>query len=395
MGKKIAKISVAFLGILLGIGICATISGILSRFNIGPLEQIFSPWTAILIYSGSGLICGAICFIFSNSIINNSLKLFRWCVNAISRQSLPKIIMSVVGLIIGLIIAILISTLIGTLGGRWISLLIKIFIYIALGYIGAAIGGKFSNEINFSGILKKRRRKKKKSALDENIEENDDTEDIDEDIESDFVYEKKSDISNFAKPKIIDTSAIIDGRFADICKTGIVEGEIVIPVFVLDELQHLADSADDMKRTKGRLGLDCVERLKKECKGSITISDSDYENIKEVDRKLIMLAMDLNGMIVTNDYNLNKVASVQNVFVFNINELANAVKTVLVPGEQLFLPIMKEGKEPGQGIAYLDDGTMVVVEGGSDMVGETIQMTVTSVLQTSAGRMIFATKNKK
>ncbi|MCJ8014970.1 PIN/TRAM domain-containing protein [Paenibacillus sp. KQZ6P-2] len=190
--------------------------------------------------------------------------------------------------------------------------------------------------------------------------------------------------------KILDTSVIIDGRIADICKTGFIEGTIVIPEFVLEELQHIADSSDLLKRNRGRRGLDILNKIQKELDVRVLIYEGDFEEISEVDSKLVKLAKVLQGKVVTNDFNLNKVCELQGVSVLNINDLANAVKPVVLPGEEIMVQVIKDGKEHGQGVAYLDDGTMIVVEGGRDYIGNMMEVLVTSVLQTSAGRMIFA-----
>lgn len=191
-------------------------------------------------------------------------------------------------------------------------------------------------------------------------------------------------------PKILDTSVIIDGRILDILKTGFVEGPFIIPSFVLEELRHIADSSDALKRTRGRRGLDILNEIQKELPLTVEISEKDFPNIQEVDSKLLKLGQTMAGKIITNDFNLNKVAEFQGVPVLNINELANAIKPVVIPGEEMHLQIVKDGKESGQGVAYLDDGTMIVVEGGRKYVGEPVDVIVTSVLQTAAGRMIFA-----
>jgi len=191
--------------------------------------------------------------------------------------------------------------------------------------------------------------------------------------------------------KILDTNVIIDGRVADICRTGFIEGPIYVPGFVLDELQHIADSADGLKRARGRRGLDILNAMRTEQKMMVRTYDSTDPNDRdEVDAKLVKLAKKLGGKIVTNDYNLNKVAELQGVAVLNINELANAVKPVVLPGEEMPVTIIKVGKEPEQGVAYLDDGTMIVVEGGRRHIGETITVVTSTVLQTVAGKMIFA-----
>ncbi|MHA0857653.1 PIN domain-containing protein [Paenibacillus sp. CMAA1364] len=202
--------------------------------------------------------------------------------------------------------------------------------------------------------------------------------------------EELSDERKLEEHKILDTSVIIDGRIADICKTGFIEGTIVIPEFVLEELQHIADSSDLLKRNRGRRGLDILNKIQKELDIKVMIYEGDFEEISEVDSKLVKLAKVLKGKVVTNDFNLNKVCELQGVSVLNINDLANAVKPVVLPGEEIMVQVIKDGKEHGQGVAYLDDGTMIVVEGGREYIGMLMEVLVTSVLQTSAGRMIFA-----
>jgi uncharacterized protein YacL len=190
--------------------------------------------------------------------------------------------------------------------------------------------------------------------------------------------------------KILDTSVIIDGRIADIIDTKFIEGVLVVPKFVLDELQQIADSSDSVKRSRGRRGLDVLNRLKKDRDTLLRITDQDFPEIPDVDSKLVKLGKVLDAKVITNDFNLYKVAEIQGVTVLNINLLANALKPVVLPGERMQIVVIKEGKDPGQGIGYLDDGTMVVVDSGKKFVGEEIFVTVTSVLQTPAGRMIFA-----
>jgi uncharacterized protein YacL len=190
--------------------------------------------------------------------------------------------------------------------------------------------------------------------------------------------------------KILDTSSIIDGRLADLCKTGFLEGILIIPNFVVSELQRIADSADPLRRNRGRRGLDLLNKIRKENLVAVKIFDRDYDEITEVDTKLLRLAREIEAKVVTNDYNLNKVAELYGVQVLNINELSNAIKPVVLPGEEMVVHVLRDGKEFGQGIGYLDDGTMIVVEGGRNYIGLDIEILVTSVLQTSAGRMIFA-----
>lgn len=203
-------------------------------------------------------------------------------------------------------------------------------------------------------------------------------------------FNKKSTHTTVSQPKILDTSVIIDGRILDIIKTHFIEGKIIIPTFVLDELRHIADSSDKLKRTRGRRGLDILNELQNIKHIPVEISHIDFKELEEVDAKLLKLGEHLQGVVVTNDFNLNKVAKVQKVKVLNINDLAHAVKPIVLPNEEMEVTIIKEGKEQEQGIAYLNDGTMIVVENGKKYVGEVVQVAVTTVLQTSAGRMIFA-----
>ncbi len=190
--------------------------------------------------------------------------------------------------------------------------------------------------------------------------------------------------------KILDTSVIIDGRISDLCESGFLEGNMMVPKFVLLELQHIADSPEPMKRTKGRRGLDVLNNLKK-CKYvNIVITDKDYTSTRQVDEKLVLMAKEFKWKVITNDYNLNKIAEIQGVEVLNINDLSNAIKPIFLPGEKIYVKVMKEGKEREQGVAYLSDGTMIVVDNGRKMLNKRIEVVVTNVLQTEAGRMIFA-----
>ncbi|MGH7323167.1 MAG: PIN/TRAM domain-containing protein [Candidatus Rokuibacteriota bacterium] len=189
--------------------------------------------------------------------------------------------------------------------------------------------------------------------------------------------------------KILDTSVIIDGRIADLADTGFLDGVLVVPQFVLAELQQIADSPDPLRRNRGKRGFDVLQRLQRSGKVKVDITDLDFSHVREVDRKLIELGKTVGGKVLTNDYNLNKMAELSGVAVLNLNELANALKPVVLPGEAMQVQVLREGKEPGQGVAYLDDGTMVVIDQGKRYLGQTVDVTVTSVLQTTAGRMIF------
>lgn len=234
-----------------------------------------------------------------------------------------------------------------------ITLPIYVLFYFVMGYLGFRIGEKKSQTLDLSKIP---------------------------------LFDKMEGTEN---AKILDTSTIIDGRIADICETGFVEGTFMIPQFVLYEIQHIADHQDTVKRTRGRRGLEVLHRLQKQTFVKVKIVDYDFPKLKDVDTKLIALAKKLNGKIVTNDYNLNKVAELQGIEVLNINQLATALKPAILPGEQMNIRILKEGKEYGQGIGYLDDGTMIVVDEAKKLLGKAVDVVVTSVLQTTSGRMIF------
>ncbi|WP_061997160.1 PIN/TRAM domain-containing protein, partial [Clostridium sp. ATCC 25772] len=297
-------------------------------------------------------------FIIAPWIMNKSRKIAKAMDREISKYPQTDIILGTIGLIVGFVIAYLVSQLILMLKIPVIGSLLSLFTYVFLGYLGSRIALKSKDDIfNLRLSVNKDKNSKK---------------------------EEKS-----IPPKVLDTSVIIDGRIAEICQTGFIEGKLVIPTFVLDELRHIADSSDDLKRVRGRRGLDILNIIQKELNIEVEISNRDFDDIAEVDAKLLKLAETLGGKVVTNDYNLNKVAQVQGVEILNINELANAIKPVAIPGEHMIVQVVKEGKESNQGIAYLDDGTMIVVDGGKKHMGETISVLVTSVLQTPAGRMIF------
>jgi len=274
----------------------------------------------------------------------------------IKKAPLKVIFGGTFGLFLGLIIAQLLGYAFSGLQNSAVRISISVILSCVFGYMGLVLGGKKVEEFRWPGWGFFAKGSQKKDG-----------------------------------GKILDTSVIIDGRVADICETDFLEGPLVIPQFILQELQHIADSADSLKRARGRRGLDILNRMQKGDTVEVKVVDDDYPDIKEVDAKLIALAREMNAKIVTNDFNLNKVAQLQGVPVLNINQLANALKPMVLPGEVLHLQIMREGKEQGQGVAYLDDGTMVVVENASRHLGEEVEASVTSILQTTAGRMIFTT----
>ena len=273
------------------------------------------------------------------------------------RIPLKTLLGSVIGLFLGIVFAKFFSTVFFPTLLNHYSIALPIFVglYGMCGYVGLRLGLKKGEEIHLSGW---------------------------KGFSKSLPGEENS--------KILDTSVIIDGRISDIVETGFMEGPLLIPQFVLSELQHIADSSDSIKRTRGKRGLEVLRHVQKQVNVDVRIVDTDYPSVKEVDAKLIELAKEVHGKIVTNDSNLNKVAELQGIDVLNINELANSLKPVVLPGEDMSVKILKEGKEAGQGVAYLDDGTMIVVDNGRRNIGRTVDVTVTSVLQTPAGRMIFA-----
>ena len=280
--------------------------------------------------------------------------LFEWLLR---KQHIKAIIGGSLGLLAGLMAGNLFTygVLRDLLNEPSVSLSIYIMVNLLLGYIGLIIGAKKGIEFDVSEL--------KTGATPANTA---------------------------ASYKLLDTSVIIDGRIADVCETGFIEGVFLIPQFVLQELQYIADSADPLKRTRGRRGLDILKRMQKMTDLEVRVTDQDFPKIKSVDAKLVALGKKLNAKVITNDFNLNKVAELQGVTVLNLNQLSNALKPVVIPGEFMKLKVIKEGSESNQGVAYLDDGTMVVVDNGKRLIGKTIDTVVTSVLQTTAGRMIFA-----
>ncbi len=303
---------------------------------------------------------GILFLLLADKILDAVERLIAHIERELGGYSSQDLLASSVGLIIGLILAFFVSQLIFYLKIPYISTISSVVVYILFGYVGLKLPYKRRNETEYV-----------ESAL------------------SAWSTDKRRR-THVIMPKILDTSAIIDGRIKDICMTGFMEGVLLVPEFVLQELQHIADSSDNLKRMKGRRGLDLLKEMQAELPIELKIVSDDVEESKEVDIKIIKLAQKLKAKVITTDYNLNKLAEVQGISVLNINELANVIKTVVLPKELLKVSVMKEGKEPNQGVAYMSDGTMIVIEHGKKYIGDTIQVEVTSVLQTPAGRMIFA-----
>lgn len=313
-----------------------------------------------------GIALGALLGVFSsNGIIDFFKKFAKYVDQQLTKAHASDVVMGALGLILGLIIANLLGTILSQMGV--IGKVVWLVSTALLGYLGLVAGVKKREELLnwLAGVLRFMKEKSLKATAD----------------------------SEVRSVKIFDTSAIIDGRVVELCESGFLEGTLVVPSFVVNELRYIADSSDILKRNRGRRGLDILNHMRKNISGiKVQIYDDvkDLSDVHEVDEKLVKLAKKLNAKILTNDYNLNKVAELQGVKVLNINELANAVKPVVLPGEEMKVSIVKDGKESGQGLAYLEDGTMIVVEGGKKYIGKTIDVLVTSALQTAAGRMIFA-----
>ncbi len=317
----------------------------------------------------SAVLGALIFFLLSLFLTEPIVNFIKWIEERLLKAPIFDLLFGTIGLIVGLLVAFLVNY---GLSGIQIPIItsvlsvLPILLSILLGYLGFQVGFKKREEF-INALLTMRSTGQKKKEIEE-----------------------LSSPSSGKLYKILDTSVIIDGRIADITATGFLEGVLVVPQFVLTELQHIADSSDTLKRTKGRRGLDVLKRMQNDDGPNIMITDEDFNDVAEVDLKLVRLAKSMGGLVVTNDFNLNKVADLHGVSVLNINDLANAVKPVVIPGEEMHVVVIKDGKEHNQGIAYLDDGTMIVVEDGKFHIGNAIDVVVTSVLQTSAGRMIFA-----
>ena len=358
MLKKIVKLLSSIMGIAIGyiVGKVLITLGIRQGIKVF-VEPLYTGLILLIVI----LIFAIIFYFLSSFIYKGIIAIIDGFERNIQKLTVTEFLFGTLGLLVGLVFA----TLIGIPISR-INFVIGPILFILIDLIGALVGIKIF------------------------IKRKDDILNLLTSIKKNGIRDKKNKHNEKICPKILDTSVIIDGRIFDICQTGFVEGPLVIPGFVLNELRHISDSADGLKRNRGRRGLDILNKIQKELSIETQIYEEDFPEIAEVDAKLLKLAQVLNGKVVTNDFNLNKVAEFQGVPVLNINELANAIKPVLLPGEEMKVVVMKDGKEASQGIAYLDDGTMIVVEGGRKFISEEIMVVVTSVLQTAAGRMIFA-----
>lgn len=365
MIRKTIRILFSLAGIAIGYGVSYTL-------NYTKILELSSALT-IASYSIIMVLFGLVFYVSAPKIFQQIEKFLEKIEGMLQNKSAADIIIGTIGLLLGLIISFFISLPISTIklpaGLDFLQLILTIAIYFIFGTIGLRVALKNKDDITqyFSNKdVRKAEKVKKKDKIEKNMS------------------------PEMAYPKLLDTSVIIDGRIFPITQTGFVEGVYIIPNFVLQELQFIADSADEVKRERGRRGLDIVKELQNSNMIKVEIVDQEYDFTTEVDLKLLRLAKDMDACVVTNDYNLNKLAILQEIKVLNVNDLANAIKTIVIPGEEMLVSIIKEGREKKQGLAYLDDGTMIVVEEGKNLIGEQVHVVVTTVLQTAAGKMIFA-----
>ena len=364
MLRKLFRVAFTLVGIAIGYGVflltefLVELNVDLKAYGLVGMQRFW----AIVAFA---IIFGFVFFRIEPALGKHSAKVAKTIEYDLQSVSTNDMVTGTLGLIIGLVIAFLISRIYDGIQIFFLGTILTIVTYLIFAYLGVIIATKRGKDIIPTWLAF--RKAGGGSA-------------------------KTKGKHGDATPKIFDTSVIIDGRIADIMKTGFIEGSIIIPEFVLVELRHIADSSDSLKRNRGRRGLDVLNRIQAEYGIEVynTESEKSLDEIPEVDVKLLKLAQITNGKVVTNDFNLNKVAAIKGVEVLNINELANTLKPVVLPGEDMTLFLVKEGKENNQGVAYLDDGTMIVVEEGRKFIGQTVDVIVTSVLQTSAGRMIFA-----
>lgn len=368
--RKLIRILISVLAAALGVAIVAVLGA------IGLLPGMSLQWR-LAVYITAGVVGFIFGFLVAPKVIhvgNTRMEVFA---GKLERIPASDVVLGTAGLVIGFLLASLLSSPIAQLSipfvGNVVGVILSVILYIVLGLLGVRLALKNKEDI-LSGLHRiKESSSERRQARNERKGSTQET-----------AEEKTAGI-----PKILDTSVIIDGRIAEVIETGFLEGPLVVSNYVLEELQHIADSSDHLRRERGRRGLDIINRIQTSGRIEVRVDNRTIHTPKEVDAKLLVLTTKLRGCIVTNDYNLNKVAAVQGITVLNINDLANALRPVVIPGERMRLHVLKEGKEPDQGLAYLEDGTMVVIENGRGYIGQTVDAVVTSVLQTAAGKMIF------
>ena len=360
---QVFRVLVVLLGVGLGIALANFGADVYAEAHEGAKLPLF--WQVIS-YGGLAVLGGALFLALNKQIAKHWITWAGAVERRFDKMGMNQITSSVVGLIIGLIVAALICRMFSFLGGGMFTTVLAAILYLVLGSLGFTVGRKRGND--FAAMLarfygSREHGKSRRHA-------------------SEATVPSDKGVSR----KLLDTSAIIDGRIFEIQKTGFVEGKLTVPQFVVDELRHVADSSDAGKRERGRRGLDLLQAVK----DSTTMDETDYADVADVDVKLLRLAKQTGAQVITCDYNLSKAAAVNEVRVLNVNELANAMRYTVVQGQTLTVKITREGREAGQGLAYMPDGTMLVIENGKNWIGTEKTVVVTSVLQTSAGRMIFA-----
>ena len=349
-----------FLLILLGVGIGLTITQLgLQWFQLANPNVSISAWVPAAGYAGMGFLGGIIMLILSRRILRRFTLISSEMQKTLDKMPLNQLMSAITGLILGLIVAALLRQILSFMGNSVASTALSALLYASLGALGYNIGRRRSREFlgmvtRLSGVREKR----------------------------------KITRHGYASRKFLDTSAVIDGRILEILKTGFIEGEVVLPEFVATELQHVADSPDESMRERGRRGLEILRELREQ--QLATVEPSDDTSADDVDVKLLRAAREVGGTVITTDYNLQKAAAVTGIRTMNVHALVEALRPAVTAGMEMTVRITREGREAGQGIAHLADGTMIVIEGGRDRVGEDTDITVTSIRQTSAGRMIFA-----
>ena len=355
--EKLLRLLLVLLGA--GIGLAAAQLG-LALYRLSHQNADIPAWVPVAAYTGMAVMGGVILLLLSRRIIRRVSSLSQEMQREFDKMPANQLLSAVIGLILGLIVAALLRQMLSFLGNGVAGAALTAILYLTLGALGYNIGKRRSRE--FMAMITRLSGAREKS---------------------------KTRKHGYASRKYVDTSAIIDGRILGIAKTGFIEGEFVVPQYVVDELQRVADSSDDSRRERGRRGLEILREMQENLK-QLVVDPTDIEDLQDVDVKLLRQARDCGGTVITVDYNLQKAAAVSSVRSLNVNELADALRPAIVQGMEMRVRVEKEGKEPGQGVAHLDDGTMIVIENGRSLIGEETEILVTSVLQTSAGRMIFA-----
>lgn len=358
--QQVLRWLIALLGA--GLGVALTLGALQIHEWVKP-EAAFSLGALLAAYTITAAVFGAIFYFLSPRIIKLCVEGGLALERRLDRMSFGQVVSCTGGLIAGLLIAALVSQIFTFMGHSMFTTVLSAITFVVLGATGITVGWKWAGDVSalmerMPGKLSRRHR--------------------------------KGEEEHRLRQKLLDTSVLIDGRILDVCRVGFVEGEMVIPGFVLAELMHIADSADAVKRGRGKRGLDMLEKLRCDAKLAVRMDETDYDDLPSADIKLLRLAQETESVILTGDNSLQKAAAVAGVTAWNLNELAAALRPAVMQGEEMTVQIVKEGKEPGQGVAYMPDGTMIVVDGGRKFMGETACVIVSNVMQTSAGRMIFA-----